>query len=119
MHRIPVAILNSLGPVLVLFAVANREFVTLSFDQFNGCPALSSGCRCSMLLIMPCRWESWPGASPPGCASGIGGAAPPQRALRQLRQAPARRPGLPASPAADLSGNCIDLARTRLNLPSF
>ena len=41
-------ILVPLAIVLIMFAVANREIVTVSLDPFNSAePALACACRCS------------------------------------------------------------------------
>ena len=69
-------IVISLGLILVTFAVANRHFVTVSFDPFMANdPALSVTLPLFLLLIAGgCARASSPAAAPSGSASGTGGA---------------------------------------------
>ena len=94
-------ILVPLGLILVVFAVANREFVTLSFDPFNAAaPALSVRLPLFVLLIAAAVL----GVIAGGLATWVRqrhwrrSARRSEAELQQLRRAPAAPP--PAYPPA-------------------
>jgi uncharacterized integral membrane protein len=96
-------ILVPLGLILVVFAVANREFVTLSFDPFNAAaPALSVRLPLFVLLIAAAVL----GVVAGGVATWVRqrhwrrSARRSEAELRQLRRAPAAQPPASSYPPA-------------------
>ena len=84
---VAVAILVPLAIVIVMFAVANREIITVSFDPFDSAhPAFALKMPLFMLIfVLVGARRRWSAASRPGCSSTNGGrgrgAPRPRRAI--------------------------------------
>jgi hypothetical protein len=82
-------VLIPLSVIFVVFAVANRHLVTVSFDPFNSTdPSVAIKLPLFVLIIAGRYWAWWRAVPRPGCGSVTGAARRGSTRPTQWRRAP-------------------------------